>query len=223
MKYLLRKRVKIRATLFLLFSLLVVYTTHADSINLASVGTAANSGQTSSNGTTYAIAPNSVWAPAFAGSSWVSFGSTGNTSNPGFYVVANGTTVSFFDVFNVSGTPDGGTLSVMADDSAGVLLNGVALVGEASTTGNKYVRCSDFGIGCVKPTTFDLPGSDLHTGLNTLEFQVSQRHGSSYGLDYAGSVSDPVATPEPASVSLMAFGLMMLTGLVYLRKREFGV
>src|ERR1700730_1148544 len=223
MKYVLRYRLTIRATLFLLFSLLGVYTTHADSIILASVGTAANSQQTNSNGTTYAIAPNSVWAPAFAGSSWVSFGSTGNTSNPGFYVVANGTTVSFFDVFNVSGTPDGGTLSVMADDSAGVLLNGVALVGEPSTTGNKYVRCSDFGIGCVKPTTFDLPGSDLHTGLNTPEFQVSQRHGSSYGLDYAGSVSDPVAAPEPASVSLMGFGLMMLTGLVYLRKREVGV
>jgi hypothetical protein len=223
MKYLLRKRSNIRATLFLLFSLLVVYTTHADSINLASVGTAANSGQTNSNGTTYAIAPNSVWAAAFAGSSWVSFGSTGDTKDPGFYVVPNGTVVSFFDVFNVSGTPDGGTLSVMADDSSGVLLNGVSLMGEASATGNNYVRCSDFGIGCVNPTTFDLPGSDLHTGLNTLEFQVAQRAGSSYGLDYAGSVNDPVATPEPASVSLMAFGLLMLTGLVYLRKREFGV
>jgi hypothetical protein len=222
MKYALRRRLNIRATLFLLFSLLVVYTTHADSINLASVGTAANSQQTNSNGTTYAIAPNSAWAPALAGSSWVSFGLTGNTNAPGFYVVTNGTVVSFFDVFNVSGTPSGGTLSVMADDSAGVLLNGVSLMGEASTTGNKYVTCSDFGIGCVKPTTFDLPGSDLHTGLNTLEFQVGQRGGSSYGLDYAGSVNDPVATPEPASVSLMAFGLMMLTGLVYLRKREFG-
>ena len=219
----LRRRFTLRATLFLLFSPLIISTTHADTISLASVGTEADPHQTNTNGITIAIAPNGLWAPALPGSSWVSFGLTGNPKDPGFYVVPNGTVVSFFDVFNVSGTPDGGTLSVMADDSSGVFLNGVSLMGEASATGNNYVHCSDSGIGCLSPTTFDLPGSDLHTGLNTLEFQVAQRNGLSYGLDYAGSVSDPVATPEPASVSLMAFGLMMLTGLVYLRKREFGV
>jgi hypothetical protein len=35
----------------------------------------------------------------------------------------------------------------------------------------------------------------------------------------AGSVNEVVATPELASVTLTAFGLMVLAGLVYLRKR----
>jgi hypothetical protein len=216
----LRRRFTLRATLFLLFSPLIIATTHADTISLASVGTAADPLETNTNGTTIAIAPNSLWAPALPGSSWVSFGLTGSTATPGFHIVANGTVVSFIDVFNLSGTPEGGTVSVMADDSAGVLLNGLLLVGEGSRTGNRYLRCSDFGIGCVKPTIINLPGADLHTGLNTLEFQVSQRHGVSYGLDYAGSVDELVATPELSSVNLTAFGLVLLAGLVYLRKRE---
>ena len=218
----LRRRFTLRATLFLLFSPVIIATTHADTISLASVGTAADPDQTNTNGNTILIAPNGLWAPALPGSSWVSFGLTGNPSTPGFHVVTNGTVVSFLDVFNLSGTPAGGTLSVMADDSAGVLLNGLFLINEGSRTGNQYLRCSDFGIGCVKPTIINLPGADLHTGLNTLEFEVAQRHGVSYGLDYAGSVDELVTTPELSSVSLTAFGLMMLAGLVYLRKREVG-
>ena len=138
------------------------------------------------------IAPNTAWASALPGSSWVSFGLTGDTSNPGFFVVPNGTVVSFFDVFNVPGTPTGGTLTVMADDSATVLLNGVVLMAEATSVGNNYATCSDFGIGCVRPTVLDLPASLLQTGSNTLEFEVAQRAGSSFGLDYAGSVIDPL-------------------------------
>jgi hypothetical protein len=214
----LRRCFTIRVILFLLFSLLIVATIQADTISLASVGTAADPHQTNTIGNTIAIAPDRPWASALSGSSWVSFASTGKMG-PGFQHVTNGTVVSFTDVFNLSGTPSGGTLRVMADDSATVLLNGSLLMGEASMTGNGYHTCSDFGIGCLKPTTINLPGSDLHTGSNTLVFEVAQRGGFSFGLDYAGSVNEVLATPELASVTLTAFGLMMLAGLVYLRKR----
>ena len=212
-----KNRFTARAALLLLFSLLIVASSQADTI-FGSAGTATNSNQSNSTGgATVEIARNTAWAPALNGSSWVSFGLTGDTSNPGFFVVPNGTQVSFFDIFNVSGTPPGGSLSVMADDSASVFLNGTLLHGEASGKGNKYVTCSDFGIGCVRPTTFDISASDLLSGSNTLQFDVAQRAGSSYGLDYAGEVT---ATPEPSTVSLFGLGLLMLAGGFMFRKRE---
>jgi PEP-CTERM motif len=208
-----------RALLLLLFSLCVAANINADTVTtLGSVGTAIDSGQTNSNGNTIAIAPNSLWAPALAGTSWVSFGLTGDTQNPGFFVVPNGTVVSFYDVFNLAGTATGGSLTVMADDSATVILNGVTLMSEASSVGNTYATCSDFGIGCLQPTTFDLPTDVLTAGSNTLEFQVAQRAGSSFGLDYSGYVTDPVATPEPGSGILLALGLLTMAIFALRRK-----
>lgn len=186
-------------------------------ISLASVGSAADSGQFNSTGDTIAIAPNAAWATALPGSSWVSFGSTGDTSAPGFFVVPNGTVISFFDVFTVAGVATGGTLSVMADDSAAVLLNGVSLMAEATSVGNTYSTCSDFGIGCVSPVTIDLPASLLQTGVNTLEFQVAQRDGSSFGLDYSGSVADPLPVSEPGSGLQLGMGFLILAFVGYRR------
>ena len=214
-----RKINLVRTLLPLLFCLCVAANAHADTITLGSVGTATNSGQSNSNGSTVAISPNSNWAPALSGTSWVSFGLTGDTQDPGFSVVPNGTVVSFYDVFNVPGVATGGSLTVMADDSATVILNGVTLVGEASASGNTYAICSDFGIGCLRPTTFDLPTSVLKTGSNTLEFQVAQRNGVSFGLDYSGFVTDPVATPEPGSGILLGLGLLAMAVFGLRRRR----
>jgi hypothetical protein len=98
----------------LLFPLLFAARMNAGTIQLDSLGTAADAGQYNSNGNTIAIPPNSLWAAALPSSSWVSFGKTGATSTPGFFVVPNGTVVSFFDVFNLSGIPSGGKITVMA-------------------------------------------------------------------------------------------------------------
>jgi len=201
---------------FLLLSVFAIKPAHADSvISLASAGTAADFDQTNSNGATIAIAPNAAWAKALPGSSWVSVGPTGDTSAASFVAVPNGTVVSFFDVFDISGTATGGSLTVMADDSATVLLDGVILMTEATSTGNTYGTCSDFGIGCVLPTTINLPASFLQSGLNTLEFQVAQRAGSSFGLDYSGSVIDPIEIPEPASGSMLGVGLLIFSAFVF--------
>jgi hypothetical protein len=132
--------------------------------------------------------------------------------------VANGTVVSFLDTFNIGGTPTGGTITVMADDSAAVLLNGVNLMSEASSTGNTYTTCSNFGVGCVSPTTFTIPASVLKTGSNTLEFDVAQRAGYSFGLDYISSITDPSSVPEPGSGLLVGLGLLALS-VVGLRRK----
>jgi hypothetical protein len=184
-------------------------------INVASVGSAANSGQTSSMGNTVQIAPNDAWANALGTSSWVSFANTGNPTSPGYRQVSNGTVISFFDHFYMPGTATSGWLEVMADDSTSVILNGVTLVSEAPTTNNYYQACSDTVIGCRGGYRIDLPVSLLKTGDNVLEFQVAQRAGSSFGLDYDGQIVDPVAAPvpEPAALSLWGIGMAVILGL----------
>jgi hypothetical protein len=217
-----RRNTILRAALTLLVSAFTVSVVRADSfdIQLASVGTAANPGQTNSLGPTIAISADPVWAAALPGSNWVSFAQTDDQSS-GFYLVPNGTVVSFFDTFNVPGTATGGSLSILADDSASVILNGVTLLAAGSTVGNTYQdvygACSDFGIGCVVATTIELPASDLQTGSNTIEFQVEQEDGGSYGLDYAGYVTDPVNTPEPSPAILLGIGMAILVALRHAR------
>jgi PEP-CTERM motif-containing protein len=202
----------------LLFLLLFAARMNAGTIQLDSLGTAADAGQTNSNGNTIAIAPNALWAAALPSSSWVSFGKTGDTSNPGFFVVLNGTVVSFFDVFNISGIPSGGQITVMADDAVTVILNDVTLMAEAPISGNTYKICSDFGIGCRAPSVIDIPASDLNQGSNTLDFEVAQRNGVSFGLDYSGYITDPVVAPEPSTAMLLGLGLLAIATLGASRK-----
>jgi hypothetical protein len=209
---------KIVRLAFVLAMGLTTISMHADSIftiQLASVGTVANSGQTSSMGSTLQIDPNAGWSNALGNSSWISFAKTGNPAGPGYFQVSNGTTVSFFDHFFMPGTASSAWLEVMADDSTSVILNGVTLVHEASTSNNNYRTCSDFEIGCRGAYMIDLPVSLLTTGDNVLEFQVAQRAGSSFGLDYFGEIVDPVAEiPEPATLSFLSTGLLGFAGIM---------
>ncbi len=95
----------------------------------------------------------------------------------------------------------------MADDSTSVLLNGHLLIAEATTTNNNYTTCSDFAISCRGAYVIDLPTDYLLTGDNVLEFDVAQRAGVSYGLDYYGTINTTAAVPEPSSMLLLGTGL----------------
>lgn len=206
------------AAFIFFLSFFAIQPVKADAITLASTGTSADAGQTNSMGATVTVTPDSAWLSALPGSSWVSFAPT-TTSSAGFVSVPNGTVVNFYDTFNVSGTPTSGSITVMADDSAAVLLNGVLLMAEGSPAGNTYATCSNSGIGCLSPVTINLPATDLQTGANTLEFEVAQRNGYSFGLDYLGSVVDPVTASEPAAGLMLGLGLLALSAVGLRRRR----
>ena len=193
----------------------------ADTIALSS---SASETTNDSGSATVNIAKNPGWADPIGSSSWVSYGQTGDPGAPGYFAPANGTVVTFSDRFFVGGTPTSGNVDVLADDSTSVTLQGVTLFNEASGSGNSYHTCSDFTIGCLAVTEghIDLSGA-LTSGWNTLAFSVGQRAGSSFGLDYSGSVqySTTAATPEPGSILLLATGLGLM-GLGAFRRMRTG-
>ena len=151
------------------------------------------------------ISSNPAWASALPGSSWISFTNTGNPSSAGFYTVPNGTSVTFTQTFTLDGTVTGATLNVLADDTTAVILNGVTIYSAA--LGGSYPTCSSQPIGCLTSTEGVFTFSNLApylnpNGVNTLQFVVYQEAGSSYGLDYSGTIT----TPEPSSLGLLASG-----------------
>jgi len=197
------KRTLIVLALLAALALLASTAAYADSLTLASLGTAADPGQTNSSGKpTIAIDAHPAWAAPLGTSSWVSFTTSGNPSDSNYVQVANGTVTSFFDNFSISGTPTSGSIEVMADDSTSVWLNGHLLIAEAPTTNNTYNTCSDFDIGCKGAYVIDLTNY-LQTGNNVLQFDVAQRAGVSYGLDYYGQIQ----VPEPSSMLFLGAGL----------------
>jgi hypothetical protein len=200
--------------LALIISLPVGILSRAEAIIIGSQGTAASPGadggieSNSMSVPTIQVAPNPFWAPAEPGSSWVSFTQSGNPASPGFVVVANNTVVTFRESFVLA--PAGGNytgnLIVFADDSTSVIVDGVLRMAEASTVGNTYAICSDFGIGCRVETRGVIPLS-LAPGPHTFEFAVAQRNLSSFGLDYAANL---IAVPEPGTTLLLSTGLIGL-------------
>jgi PEP-CTERM motif len=171
-------------------------------------------------GATVNISSNPAWASALPGSNWISFTDTGNPSDASFYTVPNGTAVTFTQTFNLNGTVTGATLSVLADDTTAVILNGVTIYNAA--LGGSYPTCSSQPIGCLINTEGAFTFSNLapylnDNGVNTLQFVVYQEAGSSYGLDYSGNIT---TAPEPASLGLLAAGLI---GVALIGRKRFAL
>ena len=199
---------------FLLIATACLWTARADTLNINSSASETLDGTTSS---TVNIAPNQAWAPAFAGSSWVSFTTTGNDAASNFVLVPNGTLVDFTDIFTLSGTLTGATLSVMADDTASITVNGTTIFA-ASPSDPLGINCSASAIGCLPSTvgtfSFQQLAPYLTDGTNTITFGVYQLGGDSYGLDYTGTFTTTspacAATPEPGTLVMLSTGLLGL-------------
>ncbi len=216
----------------ILFGGLISISARADTILLASYGSTATNPGVSNTATTYDfadsqvnngssstfnISPGSTWHAPIGSSSWVSFNaSSGPTSS---YVAPNGTYV-YNTTVNLASADYSGTMTVLADDTVAVYLNGNLVLQSAGPMGpgNSYAMCSDVAPNCLVPFTFNLTG--FTAGVNDLTFDVKQVNLVNTGLDFSGSLSSPSAVPEPLSLALLGTGLI---GLVAISRRYIAV
>lgn len=144
-------------------------------------------------------APALNWSPASdvdSAAEWVSFAITGNQNNPSFQDTANGTVVTFTQIWYIPGTPSAATISAMSADTTSIIINGNTVVSQGSYTGVNYAGCGDYN-GCLFSTIATYSGTTyLHAGYNVIQFQVKKLmqtalngNKTGFGLVYSGSAT----------------------------------
>ena len=177
-------------------------------------------GTNNSTGTnaTFGISPGTVWAPPLVAgdgevSAWVSYdqfsGPTGGETSSTFD--ANGY-YEYFTSFNLPKSSFG-SITVAADDTVAIFLNGVQILPEGVIGGD--LHCSDGPANCrvggSATVFFSAPA-----GFNLLDFVVYQSGSIYQGLDWVATVTE---TPEPNTLILLGTGLLGSAGALFRKRR----
>jgi|GEM_PF-2803440 len=137
-------------------------------------------------GVTYVLSGSNAnpkyWAAPISGSKWVSYGNTGKDGNG----PRAGAVFSITENVQLTGTPTGGTIKVMADDLLTIKVNNVVVL-DHTNEGSPYFTAQH---------TVTVPASALRSGYNFIEFIVSQGAHNAYtpvGVDYVGTFTSDVS------------------------------
>lgn len=178
------------------------------SMSAATVTFASGDGSaTSSTGSIYTITPHPLWG-TISGALWVSaYDNTGygegvilpNTND------INSPTMSFTQQFILPGTVNTGSLTIGADDTAAVWLNG-QLLRPANWVQDSV--CAAGPIACEQGEilTLSLTGF-LQQGSNTLRMDIFQHGGDVSGAIWSGTAT---SVPEPGTYAMIGLGLLSL-------------